>query len=59
MRVAIEDIGDGRTRMTMTTTFADIAAMEQLVAMGMEEGVREALGQVDAILAEEASTANA
>jgi uncharacterized protein YndB with AHSA1/START domain len=53
MRVSIEDIGDGRTRMTMTTHFADIAAMEQLVAMGMEEGAREAIGQIDAILAED------
>jgi hypothetical protein len=26
--------------------------MEKIVAMGMEEGMREALGQVDAILSE-------
>jgi hypothetical protein len=28
--------------------------MEQLLAMGMEEGIREAVGQIDAILAEDA-----
>jgi hypothetical protein len=27
--------------------------MEQLLAMGMEEGLREAVGQIDAILAED------
>jgi uncharacterized protein YndB with AHSA1/START domain len=53
-KVTIEDIGTGRTRMTMTSTFPDLAAMEQLVAMGMEQGLREALGQIDAILAEDA-----
>ena len=25
--------------------------MEQMIAMGMEEGLREAMGQIDAILA--------
>jgi uncharacterized protein YndB with AHSA1/START domain len=53
--VAIEDIGGGRTKMTMTSRFADLAAMEQLVAMGMEEGIRQAVGQIDAILAEDPS----
>jgi uncharacterized protein YndB with AHSA1/START domain len=53
--VTIEDVGAGRTRMTMVSTFLDAAAMEQVLAMGMEEGLREALGQIDAILAEDAS----
>ncbi len=30
--------------------------MEQLVSMGMEEGMAQALGQIDAILAELAAT---
>jgi len=29
--------------------------MEQLAAMGMEEGLRQAVGQIDAILAEDAT----
>jgi hypothetical protein len=29
--------------------------MEQMVQMGMEEGMREAVGQIDAILAEHAN----
>lgn len=53
-RVRIEDIGDGRTRMTMESTFASPEAMEQVLAMGMEEGLTQALGQIDAILAEDA-----
>lgn len=56
-RVTIEDIGGGRTRMTITSTFPDLAAMEQLVAMGMEQGLEEALAQIDAILAEDTAGA--
>ncbi|KQO03033.1 MULTISPECIES: SRPBCC family protein [unclassified Arthrobacter] len=51
--VTLEDLG-GRTRMTMTTAFQSLEQLEQMAAMGMEEGVREALGQVDALLAEDA-----
>jgi uncharacterized protein YndB with AHSA1/START domain len=51
-RVTIEDIGAGRTRMSIETLFASAEAMEQVLAMGMEEGLNEAVGQVDAILAE-------
>jgi uncharacterized protein YndB with AHSA1/START domain len=50
-RVRIEDIGGGRTRMTIESTFASTEAMEQLLAMGMEQGLTEAIGQIDAILA--------
>ena len=52
-RVAIEEIGGGRTRMTIQSIFADVAAMEQQIAMGMEEGLKQAVGQIDAILAED------
>lgn len=45
---------EGGTRMTITSTFATLAAMEQVLAMGAEEGMRQALGQIEAILAEEA-----
>jgi uncharacterized protein YndB with AHSA1/START domain len=52
-RVAIEDAGDGRTRMSIQTTFASKGAMEQVLAMGMEEGLTQSVGQIDAVLSEE------
>jgi uncharacterized protein YndB with AHSA1/START domain len=52
--VTIDEIGAGRTRMTIETTFPSAEAFEQLAAMGMEEGIRQAVGQIDAILAEDA-----
>ena len=53
-RVTIEEIGAGRTRMSIESRFPSTEAMEQVLAMGMEEGLREAVGQIDAILAEDA-----
>ncbi len=52
MNVTIESIEGGRTRMTIENTFPDVSTMEQLLAMGQEEGMRQAVGQIDAILAE-------
>jgi uncharacterized protein YndB with AHSA1/START domain len=57
MNITIEPIADGRTRMTIESIFPDAAAMEQLLAMGQEEGMTQAVGQIDAILAEDAATA--
>jgi uncharacterized protein YndB with AHSA1/START domain len=54
-RVRIEDIGGGRTRMSIEHEFPSVEAMEQVLAMGMEEGLRQAAGQIDAILAEDPS----
>jgi uncharacterized protein YndB with AHSA1/START domain len=51
MRVRIEEIGGGRSRMTIESHFPSTQALEQMLAMGMEEGLREAVGQIDAILA--------
>ena len=51
MRVEITDRPGGVT-MTIATRFPSAEAMEQLLAMGMEEGIREAAGQIDAILAD-------
>ena len=53
-RVTIEDIGDGRSRMSIESVFPDREAMERILAMGAEEGLTEAVGQIDAILAEDA-----
>ncbi|MET1089169.1 MAG: SRPBCC domain-containing protein [Arthrobacter sp.] len=52
--VNLEDLG-GRTRMTIRSTFESEEQMEQLAQMGMEEGMKEAVGQIDAILAEHAN----
>ncbi len=39
--------------MAIETKFPSLQAMEQLVSMGMEEGIAAALGQMDQILAED------
>jgi len=52
-RVTIEDVGGGRSRMTLESVFPDAEAMERVLAMGAEEGLKQAIGQIDAILAEE------
>jgi hypothetical protein len=55
MRVTIEDAGDRRTRMAIENVFPSAEAMEQVLAMGQEEGMKQAMGQIDAILAENAA----
>lgn len=52
MKISIEDLGGGKTRMSILNEFPSAEAMEQLLQMGQEEGMREAMGQIDAILAE-------
>lgn len=49
MRVSLDAIEEG-TRMTGVSTFSSLEAMEQLLAMGMEEGLKAALGQMDGVL---------
>jgi uncharacterized protein YndB with AHSA1/START domain len=56
VRVMITKVSEEQTRMSIESKFPDAAAMEQLLAMGMEEGLREAVGQIDAILAEEVTS---
>jgi len=51
MRMTLEDIG-GRTRMTITSRFESAEQLQKMVEMGMEEGMKEAASQIDAILAE-------
>jgi uncharacterized protein YndB with AHSA1/START domain len=43
---------DGGTRMTLRSVFPSRDAMQELLDMGQAEGMREAAGQMDAILAE-------
>jgi len=50
MRVEITD-RPGGVAMSIATHFPSVEAMEELVAMGMEDGLQQAMGQIDAILA--------
>ena len=50
MSVRLDETADG-TRMTSVSTFASLEQLEQVVAMGIEEGLRGAMGQIDALLA--------
>ena len=54
MRVNIEGIGGGRTRMSIHNEFPSAEALDKMLAMGMEEGMTQAVGQIDAMLAESA-----
>jgi uncharacterized protein YndB with AHSA1/START domain len=42
---------DGGTTMTVISTFASTEAMKQVLDMGMEEGMRQAMSQIDDVLA--------
>ena len=42
---------DGGTRMVTETKFPSLEALEQLLKMGMEEGMKAAMGQIDDVLA--------
>jgi uncharacterized protein YndB with AHSA1/START domain len=48
--VTLEALGTG-TRMTIENRFDSLEQLEQLLAMGMEEGMGQAMGQIDALLA--------
>ena len=45
------------SRVSTTTSFGWLAELEQLVGMGMEEGMRQAMAQMDEVLADLASFA--
>ncbi len=45
------DERDGKTVMDITSHFTSLEAMNQLIEMGQEEGMVQALGQIEAILA--------
>ena len=55
MRVIIAEIGGGKTRMSIGSEFPTVEAMEQLAAMW---GLKETVGQIDAILAEDPAEAD-
>ncbi|WP_250008037.1 SRPBCC domain-containing protein [Actinoplanes sp. M2I2] len=49
--VTFEALGD-RTRMTVLSRFTSLDQLHEMAKMGMEEGLRLSLGQIDAVLAE-------
>jgi uncharacterized protein YndB with AHSA1/START domain len=49
--VTLAELASGATRMLIETRFPSRAAMNQMIEMGMEEGLTAAMGQIDAILA--------
>jgi uncharacterized protein YndB with AHSA1/START domain len=50
--VTIEVVDDHRTRMRISSVYDTAADLEQVLAMGMEEGIRTAVEQIGALLAE-------
>lgn len=50
--VTIEAVDDTHTRMTIESVYDTSADLEQVLAMGMEEGIRIAVEQIDALLTE-------
>src|SRR5207244_2635211 len=53
-RVTIEEVDVGRTRMSIESSFPSAEAMEWILSTGTDEGRTRAVGQIDAILAEDA-----
>ena len=47
--VTFESFGEG-TRMIAVTNFVSVEQMELMLGMGMEEGMAQAIGQIDALL---------
>ena len=52
MELTLEGRDAGGTLMTIVSTFASTDTMVQMIEMGMEEGLRQAMGQIDLFLAE-------
>lgn len=49
-RVTLRERTTGGTNMTIATQWTSLAAMQQMIDMGMEEGMAAAMGQMDALL---------
>ena len=56
MVLTLAEHAGGGTIMTIETRFPSLPAMEQLMSMGMEEGVAAALDQIPEILADNVTT---
>jgi len=51
--LTIKPTAGGGTLLTVRSRFSSLEGLEELAAMGMEEGMTSAMGQIDAILAED------
>ena len=51
VRVGIGEVSPRRTRMSIEVVFSSTEAMEQALATGTDEGLRQAVGQIDSIFA--------
>ena len=51
MELQLDDRAGGGTTMTVVSTCASTEDMTKVLEMGMEEGMREAMGQIDPLLA--------
>jgi uncharacterized protein YndB with AHSA1/START domain len=56
MTVELAASRSGGVTLTMRSVFPSLEAMEQLVAMGMEEGLQQAMSQIDDVLAAHATS---
>jgi uncharacterized protein YndB with AHSA1/START domain len=50
-RLELEDLGDGRTRLVVTSLLDSFEARDGMVASGMEQGIVEGYEQLDELLA--------
>ena len=50
-RMVLEDLGDGRTRLTVTSAFLDLETRDGMLRSGMKEGVDQGYEQLDELLA--------
>ncbi len=51
MAATLEPTANG-TRVVFVTTFRSVEQLQQMLDMGMEEGLKQAMGQIDGLLAE-------
>jgi uncharacterized protein YndB with AHSA1/START domain len=56
MVVTLTERDGGGTLMAIETQFPSLEAMEQLVSMGMDEGMAAAMAQIDEILADDVTS---
>jgi uncharacterized protein YndB with AHSA1/START domain len=49
---------DGGTRMTVITNFVSVEQMQTLLGMGMQEGMTQAVAQIDALVSPASATAH-
>lgn len=55
MRVELFEEPDGVTHMSIETKFPSVEAMQQMIEMGLEEGIALSLGQIDDLLGDSGS----